>query len=450
MLKTAQVAFRTSTKIGAFRSIHGSPLLSEKLQLLGETYQTDSWTNVPQSMLRAVGRNLHKNENHPVGIVRSLIEERLNGMGYTSYNDFSPVVSTYLNFDSLGFPPDHPGRSKTDTYYINEKTILRTHTSAHELECFQTCETPGYLISADVYRRDTIDKTHYSAFHQMEGARVWKRDEDLIQRLKDDIAAIPESGLIIEDNNPAFSPSNPKQPHMNDEEVDLVSQHLKRTIELVMGHVFTRAKQAAIEAGSTDPDLFQPIKARWNGDAFPWTGPSYEIEIWWKGQWLEMCGCGVVQQHLLDKAGISDSISWAFGIGLDRTAMILFGIPDIRLFWSEDNRFCTQFNQGKVTMFKPYSKYPSTTRDIAFWCPANDPDAVHVNEFAEIVRSEGGDLVENIELVDEFKHPKTNRLSQCYRITYQAMDRNLTNDEINEIQSRIVKEVPKKFPVEIR
>ena len=92
-------------------------------------------------------------------------------MGYTVYEDFPPIVTKYENFDSLGFPEDHPGRSRSDTYYLNRDHLLRTHTSAHEQQCFTECKTPGYLISADVYRKDEIDRTHYPAFHQLEGAR---------------------------------------------------------------------------------------------------------------------------------------------------------------------------------------------------------------------------------------------------------------------------------------
>ena len=75
----------------------------------------------------------------------------------------------------LGFPPNHPGRSKTDTYYVNASKCLRTHTSAHQVDTFAAAESEGYTISADVYRRDAIDRSHYPVFHQMEGARVWDR-----------------------------------------------------------------------------------------------------------------------------------------------------------------------------------------------------------------------------------------------------------------------------------
>lgn len=419
--------------------------------VLGKSYPEDEYTNVPPFLTKLAERRLHKNDAHPVGIVRSLIEQKIAGLGFTPYNDFTPVVSTHDNFDALGFPADHPGRSVTDTYYLNKDTLLRTHTSAHEIECFQTCPTPGYLITADVYRRDTIDRTHYPAFHQMEGARVWSRKEHgdrLADVIRADLAALPKSSLVTEDPHPPFHAGNPKQDGMTDEECELIGQHLKRTLELIMEDVFQRARESAIAAGSDDPDLFKPLKARWIETTFPWTTPSWEIEIWWKGDWLEMCGCGVVKHAVLENAGVPEKIGWAFGIGLERTAMILFGIPDIRLFWSEDRRFLDQFRPNAVSTFKPWSKYPGIARDVAFWM--QDGVDVHENDFTEIVRGTAPDLVENVALVDEFTHPKTGRRSKCFRINYQAMDRNLTNDEINALQKNVEAGLQSKFGVEIR
>lgn len=416
----------------------------------GKEYETDEWTNVPSSIVDLVGRNLHNQPNHPIGIIRDVIQKRLEPLGFTPYNDFSPVVSKYRNFDSLGFPEDHPGRSKSDTYYINKNTLLRTHTSAHEIECFQNTKTPGYLIAADVFRRDTIDRTHYPAFHQMEGARTWSKTEHgdgLADAIRADLASLPSSGIEVEDPNPPFHDGNPREPAHTEEVCILLGQHLKRTVELVMGEMFNAAKAAAIAAGSTDPDLHKPIKARWIEAYFPWTSPSWEIEIWWKGEWLEMSGMGVVRQHVYDTAGLSDRVGWAFGIGLDRTAMILFGVPDIRLFWSKDPRFLSQFSAGKVNTFQPWSKYPSTSRDVAFWCPGT---GIHENDVMETVRSRGGDLVENVSLVDEFVHPKTGRKSQCYRITYQSMERSLTNEEVNAIQDGVVEDLTSEFNIEVR
>lgn len=417
----------------------------------GKTFKTDEWTNIPQSVLALTERQLHQNPNHPIGILRDLIESNFHGLGYTFYNDFRPTVTTFQNFDVLGFPQDHPGRSKLDTYYLNKDNLLRTHTSAHEHECFQTCETPGYFITADVYRRDEIDRTHYPAFHQMEGARLWTRSENVAEQIQRDIDSIPATNIIVEDpfrDCPANA-NNPKQEYMTDTEVRLVSTHLKKTIEYMVNLVFERARESAQRAGSTEEYLNEPLKVRWVEAYFPWTSPSWEIEVWWKGEWLECCGCGVVQQQVLLNSGLSeDKFGWAFGIGLDRIAMLLFGIPDIRLFWSQDERFAKQFSKGNISTFQPYSKYPGIKRDVSYWLPSDS--LLHTNDVMEIVRLYGGDLVESVVAIDEFVHPKTGKRSQCYRIHYQSMERNLTNDEVNEIHRKVEEDLKRNFGVEIR
>lgn len=418
----------------------------------GKTYDTDEWTNIPPSILALTDRQLHQNPNHPIGILRDLIESNFKGLGYTFYNDFRPTVTTFQNFDVLGFPADHPGRSKLDTYYVNKTHLLRTHTSAHEHECFQVCPTPGYFITADVYRRDEIDRTHYPAFHQMEGARLWSKDTpNLEEKIQADIDAIPATNIIVEDPfraAPAHA-GNPKQEYMSDVQVKLIATHLKKTIEYLVNLVFERARESARAAGSTEAYLNEPLKVRWVETYFPWTSPSWEIEVWWKGEWLECCGCGVVQQQVLLNAGLGrDKLGWAFGVGLDRIAMLLFGIPDIRLFWSQDPRFASQFAQGTISTFQPYSKYPGVKRDVSYWLPSNSP--LHVNDVMEIVRLYGGDLVESVTAIDEFVHPKTGRRSQCYRIHYQSMERNLTNEEVNQIHKLVEDDLKSNYSVEIR
>lgn len=422
------------------------------IELDGKSYKTDEWTNVPPQILKLTERQLHQNPNHPIGILRDLIESKFSGLGYTFYNDFKPVVTTFQNFDVLDFPKDHPGRSKLDTYYLNKEYLLRTHTSAHEHECFQICKTPGYFITADVYRRDEIDRTHYPGFHQMEGARLWSKDTpNLEQVLQEDIDAIPKTNIIVEDpfrDHPA-NEGNPQQKHMTNEETRLIAAHLKKTVEYMVSLVFESAKESARKAGHDDEFLNEPLKVRWVEAYFPWTSPSWEIEVWWKGEWLECCGCGVVQQKVLQNSGLSDDkIGWAFGIGLDRIAMLLFGIPDIRLFWLLDERFGRQFSQGQITTFQPYSKYPGITRDVSFWMPSDSE--LHVNDVMEMFRSHAGDLVESVVKVDDFVHPKTGKHSQTYRTHFQSMDRNLTRDEINAIHKQVEDELIATFGVTIR
>ena len=99
---------------------------------------------------------------------------------------------------------------------------------------------------------------------------------------------------------------------------------------------------------------------------------------------------------LTSLTGVHDSISWAFGLGLERIAMILFSIPDIRLFWSQDPRFLSQFTAGEINTFKPYSKYPACYKDVSFWLPDT---GLHDNDFCDLVRDTVGDLVQDVVLV---------------------------------------------------
>ncbi|CAH02465.1 phenylalanine--tRNA ligase [Kluyveromyces lactis] len=455
-----------STLRPCLRLFSTSNVALQTLSVNGKTYPVSDKTNVTSSILNLTDRAVYLKPSHPVGILRSVIEDKLNDPhhSFEIYNDFKPAVTVHENFDSLGFPEDHPGRSKSDTYYLNDCHLLRTHTSAHELECFKNIngfvpghvgktDKPGFLISADVYRRDEIDRTHYPVFHQMEGGRVWKREPDNqhLLKIKEDLERLEKTladdpvKLVVEDN--VSLEGNPKQEYMTMEEVDLCSRHLKRSLELVVLEVFKR------KLASMGNVKGEELKVRWIQAYFPWTAPSWEIEVFWQNNWLELCGCGLIREDVLLKAGYeqNQNIGWAFGLGLDRIAMLLFEIPDIRLFWTLDERFHSQFKEGTINKFKPYSKYPGTIRDVAFWLPTDKNfDIIHENDLMEIVRNVAGDLVECVKLIDSFTHPKTGRKSLCYRINYQSMDRNVTNEEVNELQDKVRDTLVKLYGVELR
>jgi phenylalanyl-tRNA synthetase alpha chain len=157
-------------------------------------------------------------------------------------------------------------------------------------------------------------------------------------------------------------------------------------------------------------------------------------------------GCGVIQQPILDKCDMSTKHGWAFGLGLERLAMVLFDIPDIRLFWTTDERFLSQFKDGEITKFQPYSKFPPCYKDIAFWLPENWEE----NNFAELVRNVAGDIVESVSLIDKFDNPKKGKTSHCYRINYRAMDRSLTNEEVDKLQEQVREQSASKLSVELR
>ncbi|KAJ4297867.1 phenylalanyl-tRNA synthetase alpha subunit, mitochondrial [Kalmusia sp. IMI 367209] len=434
--------------------------------------------NVPSTILSAIPRRLHTQPNHPLTITRQLIESRFPG--YKTHNSLFPIVTTHQNFDSLGFPPDHIGRSKTDTYYLNKDTVLRTHTSAHQADTFRKDEADGYLISADVYRRDAIDRSHYPVFHQMEGARTWdrraaeKEGKTLAQVIWEDVAKIPRHSIDVEDANPTIHPErNPLQDGHSADETEAIAAHLKRSLEDVVVAIFNAAKGAS-DAGSASASASadeeqQPLKVRWVEAYFPFTSPSWELEVFWQGDWLEVLGSGIVQQSILDGAGVAHRVGWAFGLGLERIAMLLYSIPDIRLFWSQDPRFLSQFDAASpIRRFMPFSKYPACFKDVSFWLRtsssaaggASAPSAAtasgaassafHENDVMEIAREVCGDVVEDVRLTDEFVHPKTGRRSMCYRVNYRHLERTLTNDEANELHERFRQQLVDKLGVELR
>lgn len=358
-----------------------------------ERYVTDHPScNVPPHIAALVGRGLHTRENHPIGIVRAKIEEYFNSLPteYKIFDAEDPIVTTTQCFDDLRLPPDHPGRSPSDTYYLSDETLLRTHTSAHQSQHLRE-GYEAFLCTGDVYRRDEIDSSHYPAFHQLEGVKIFDPEE-----------VKGADGL-------------PAEEWIKSEECKMVAADLKKTLEGLMDH------------------LFGPVEKRWADDFFPFTDPSFEMEIFYNGDWLEVLGCGVVHTEVLENVGMDNRRGWAFGLGLERLAMVLFEIPDIRLFWTEDERFHSQFQKGQITKFEPYSKYPPCAKDIAFWLPEDFVE----NDFFEMARGIAGDLVESMELLDEFTNPKTNRTSKCYRITYRSMDRSLTNEEVDSLQDEL-------------
>jgi len=195
--------------------------------------------------------------------------------------------------------------------------------------------------------------------------------------------------------------------------------------------------------------IYGDVEMRWVDCYFPFTEPSLELEIFYQGEWLEVLGSGVILDGVLKNGGrdTQKQVGYAFGLGLERWAMRLFDITDIRLFWTEDPRFLSQFKDGVIgTKFKPYSKYPACYKDITFWLP----DGFNENDFYQMVRNVAGDLAETAECIDTFTHPKHGRTSKCFRVNYRHMDRSLTNAEVDELQMRLRDSVVNELGGELR
>ena len=409
--------------------MHSQP---KTLEVLGQSYETDEMTSVSSTILSRVSRKLHLQSLHPVSIIKDRIVHhfhktyttRTGNSLFASIEDVSPVVTVEQNFESLLIPPGHPARSKIDNYYLNSTYMLRSHTSAHERE-FMRMGFDRYLLTGDVYRRDEIDSSHYPVFHQMEGVRLFT-EEELFAGARDDDLKLFNAPLDMKET----------PDHQAEHTMDAA-----KIMEMTLKNCLTKLVQY----------LFgDNIETRWLPCYFPFTHPSYELEIKFRGEWLEVLGSGILRQDILQSSGVGYKVGWAFGLGLDRLAMLLFQIPDIRLLWSEDPRFLDQFKTVKVDpqtdiMFTPFSKYPACYKDISFWLQ----DGFTPNDFYEVVRSICGDLVEEVKLIDEFKS-SDDRVSHCYRILYRSMDKTFTNDEINMIHSKVADSVVNQLSVILR
>lgn len=220
---------------------------------------------------------------HPITKVINQIEDIFNRLGF-SIATGPEVEWDEINFQKLRLGPDHPSRDTQETYYFDDKRLLRVHTSSVQIRYMESHKPPIRIISPGrVYRRDTIDATHLPSFFQIEGLMV---DE-------------------------------------------------KTTLTDLLGILEYAAKQ-----------LFgEDRNVRFYGHNFPYTEPSLEVEVEDdKGNWLEILGCGMVHPEVLENCGIDSGKyqGWAFGMGADRLAMLKYGITDIRSLYSGNQSFLNQ------------------------------------------------------------------------------------------------------------
>lgn len=353
--------------------------------------------NIPPSIIDKIGKNLYNEPDHPISIVKEKVFEYFSDLAKIDIDN--PYVPVEYNFDRLRVPKDHPSRRPTDTFYDNEKTCLRTHMTCYLYPLGHTSSGHSrlrYITCGDVYRKDAIDATHYPVFHQM------------------DAFYIVEPGVDVKAD-------------------------LRRRLTGLVHHLFGKKCEFEFLEDKEHKDIY-----------FPFTVDSLEVEVKFKMEDgsirnLEILGAGTVHPDIMSDLGLPDTKAWAFGLGLERLAMVMFDIPDIRLFWSQDPRFLEQFKQGKITKFKPYSKYEACYKDISFWLS----DKFSYNDMCSIARDEDkNSIVESITLIDSFE--KKGRASHCYRITYRSMENTLKNAEINKIQKAIRTRLEKELEIEVR
>ncbi|CAH0686671.1 unnamed protein product [Chilo suppressalis] len=412
------------------------------LHINDKEYQSDNFTNATPKIISYLGRNLHLQKGHPLSNVRQRIVDYFyksfthrGNPTFSVYDNLSPIVSVKQNFDDLLIPLDHPSRAKSDCYYLNKETLFRAHMTAHQSELLHA-GLDNFLMIGDVYRRDEIDSTHFPVFHQVDAVRSQRKEELFVDH--------PDLQIF----EPIFDPQYPEAFTNSTTDAHKQSCHTLEATKLMENQLKTHL------LGLVQTLFGNDIRYRWVEAYFPFTHPSWELEIYYENQWMEVLGCGIVRNEILARAGPNNSIAYAFGLGLERLAMALYKIPDIRLMWSNDSGFLNQFNNkdvnAKIT-YKPVSIYPQCVNDISFWLPNNiTVDTFINNDFYDLVRDIGGDIIEQVKLKDKFIHPKTKKHSLCYTIVYRHLERTLTKAEVNAIHKEIEKAITDSYDVVIR
>lgn len=229
------------------------------------------------------GRGQRSGGLHPITLTLQEIERLFVEIGFT-VADGPEIEDDYHNFAALNIPEHHPARAMHDTFYCDADLLLRTHTSNVQIRYMNETRPPLRVIAPGrVYRCDS-DMTHTPMFHQVEG--------------------------IMVDEGVTFA-------------------HLKGVLEQFAEHIFGEG-----------------VSTRFRPSYFPFTEPSAEVDILGDNGWLEILGCGMVHPAVLENVGIdSEKYSgFAFGMGVERIAMLRYGINDIRMFFENDLRFLRQFN----------------------------------------------------------------------------------------------------------
>lgn len=243
------------------------------------------------------GRRPQLGSLHPITQTLHEIRRVFQSFGF-SVAEGPEIEDDWHNFTALNFPPDHPARDMQDTFFVeppgdeHDGILLRTHTSPVQIRVMKTQEPPvRVIVPGRVYRNEAISYKSYCLFHQVEGLYV-------------------DEGVSMAD--------------------------LKEVL-----HAFTKAV------------FGDDVRMRFRPSFFPFTEPSAEVDIWWRddglpdgGRWLEILGCGMVDPAVLEAVNVDPEryTGYAFGMGVERIAMLRYDISDIRILYENDVRFLEQFN----------------------------------------------------------------------------------------------------------
>ena len=228
------------------------------------------------------GKNISMGSRHPISITINQIISILSNHGFTSVSGIE-IEDEFHNFEALNIPDTHPARDMHDTFYVSDDKLLRTHTSSVQIRSMLSNKAPLKIMTpGKVYRCDS-DPTHSPMFHQIEGLHI--------------------------DKNVNFC-------HLKGVLINFIKEFFGKDMEI-----------------------------RFRPSYFPFTEPSAELDIKFKGKWLEVLGCGMVHPNVLSNVKINTKqySGFAFGLGVERLAMLKYDIVDLRIFYENDISFLSQF-----------------------------------------------------------------------------------------------------------
>ena len=290
--------FTTSLKLLGDLPIENRPVVGEEINKAKSVFMKTVSLRKTELEANALEENLKKNSidvtldgyassrggRHPISLTRLRIEEIFQNAGF-EVKSGPEIEDDYHNFSALNIPDNHPARAMHDTFYLDNGKLLRTHTSPVQIRSLLAQGAPIRIIAPGrVYRCDS-DQTHTPMFHQVEG-------------------------LVI-DKNVSFA-------------------NLKAVLHEFVACFFNK-----------------DVELRFRPSYFPFTEPSAEVDIHWgEGKWLEILGCGMVHPNVLINAGVDPELytGYAFGMGIERLAMLRYQVDDLRVFFENDLSFLRQFN----------------------------------------------------------------------------------------------------------
>ena len=352
--------------------------------------------------------NLSSLEWHPIKMVIDKIVES-PFFNWFNHVEVPEVVWEFETFDLFNFPEDHVARRPSDSYFINKSDdkknsmLLRPHTSVMWYHYLlkqwwkEKLEKEGEIKALSwwkVYRVDELDKTHHECFHQIDWLRISEKSKEIINQ-------------------------------------DTLKEVLSNTIKAL---------------------FWEDIEYRFNVDQFPYTVDSLEVEVMYNWKWLEVLWAWVVHPTVLEKLWLdSEKYNWwAFWFWVDRLRMAFKQVPDIRIFWSNDDRIKKQW--WNFEPYKEVSNFPPVYKDISF-ITSKESFIRDLNEeeksweleltketeadlfsLSAIIRDVAWDLVEEVKIIDMYENNKkfwdTNK-SVTIKIVFRSIERTLTDEEIN-------------------